>query len=76
MSTAEINKLKAQVQDLESMKKSHKVHIQLMDEYRQEMNDLRIANGHLRTANEFLKKAADLLRSMNRRLRYFKLNVA
>jgi hypothetical protein len=47
-----------------------------MDEYRQEMHDLRLDNDRLRKANGYLKSATNVLRKLNRRLRVFQLNVA
>jgi len=64
-----IDKLVRKVNRLENMEIAYKAQIVLMDEYRQEMIDLRLSNTELRRANKFLKKATYALRQINRRLR-------
>lgn len=65
-----ITDLIEKLRKLESIEKTHNVHVRLMDEYRQEMVDLRLANSELRRANKFLKKATYALRHINRHLRF------
>ena len=62
-------KLTLKNKECETLKDSLRVHVKLMDEYRQEMIELRLVNSEVRLANKFLKKATYALRQINRKLR-------